>query len=393
MTDHKNRFELHFDPSSHRRVIAGHEVIIHCHHYNSRLQRTIEGAQAVDGTSIFVSTAAEVFRQQLSNVLTEADDESTRWEVAEQLYAHLGYGKIELSARNGDVVRAPESHFVEGWRVGFPARSEPVCSLTRGFVQASFQVAAKRQVVVDEVECMIGGAECCRFEVRDGGAAPPEIQEDVVPRSPGPEHELLESSTVDARAILEAVVAMPIFGGAAGLIPAFNVYLANTPALFYNMVSIRFVEEMTAARMGDIARAQLVYDAETCGMNTFRGILNSAEWEALIAPMVHDTEDTMHGIIAVSNALGWGNWHITALTPYERLQLVSANGYEADGYAALRGPSAQPECLMLRGVAAGVMELVYGEGTLEERFGQYLSTETQCRCTGTDVCAFDVVAA
>ncbi len=44
MTQSHDPFALEYDQESYRRVIAGEEVILHCHHYNSRLQRTLEGA-------------------------------------------------------------------------------------------------------------------------------------------------------------------------------------------------------------------------------------------------------------------------------------------------------------------------------------------------------------
>ena len=45
---------------------------------------------------------------------------------------------------------------------------------------------------------------------------------------------------------------------------------------------------------------------------------------------------------------------------------------------------------MLTGVAAGVMELVYGEGTIEERFGTFASREQRCISRGDSSCNFNV---
>jgi hypothetical protein len=174
-----------------------------------------------------------------------------------------------------------------------------------------------------------------------------------------------------------------------GLIPAFSVYLANTPADFYNQISIGFVEAMRALGREKAATRLLVSDAEHCGMNTFRGIMHSPEWDGLIAPMVRDRSDALHAIIAISNALGWGDWHVTAHTP-TTLALESRHGYEAVGYLQFRGQAASPRCAMLTGVAAGVMELVYGEGTLAERFGTFASSERGCVACGGPSCGFAV---
>jgi hypothetical protein len=133
----------------------------------------------------------------------------------------------------------------------------------------------------------------------------------------------------------------------------------------------------------------LVADAEHCGMNTFRGIMHSPEWDGLIAPMVRDQADALHAIIAISNALGWGDWHVTAHDP-AHLALESRHGYEAVGYREFRGQAETSRCAMLTGVAAGVMELVYGEGTIEERFGTFASREDTCVACAHPGCSFVV---
>ncbi len=96
--------------------------------------------------------------------------------------------------------------------------------------------------------------------------------------------------------------------------------------------------------------------------------------------MIQEEGDNIFGVLAVSNALGWGDWHILEHEIGESLQLASSRGYEARGYAEYRGDSTRAECLMLTGFAAGIMELLYGEGSIRERFGQFLSYEDDCLC-------------
>lgn len=62
---------------------------------------------------------------------------------------------------------------------------------------------------------------------------------------------------------------MPIYGNEQGLIPAFGVYLANTPADYYNLVNIRFLKEMTAIGKFSAAKELLLNAGETCAMNTY----------------------------------------------------------------------------------------------------------------------------
>lgn len=401
-TNISERFELRFDPASHRRRIAGTDVILHCHHYNSRIQRTIESAQAVDGRGLFVATAEEVFAAQLATAFLAEDDERTRLDVAAALYSHLGYGTLDFSSLSAGVVLAPTSHFAEGWRAGFPNAGRPVCSLTAGYLQAALHAITGDRVRVEEEQCTLQDDTApCRFRVHRDRAEPPSSGT-TGRRSPSALDSassvtqlppIERSHNVDAAAILDALVALPLVGDASGLVPAFNVYLASTPADFYNLVCIRFVEAMTSHGLGTLAREQLISDAESCGMNTFRGIMASTEWDALVAPMIRDERDPLFAIIAVSNALGWGNWHVSEYHAPDRARFVSLNGYEAQGLLDWAERVTEPGCLMLTGVAAGILELLHGVGTIEERFGQYFSQETACRGVGDDHCKFEVEVA
>jgi predicted hydrocarbon binding protein len=385
------RLTMQYEPATYRRRIAGHDVIIHCHHYNARLQRTIEGARGIDGKGILVGAAEVVFGDQLARALRPGDDEATRWAVAELLYRHLGFGRIDLSRIGEGIVTADSSHFVEGWLAGLGETTDNVCSFTEGYLQGAVHAVTGAAVRVREVECMARGAERCRFEIdrgeRPAVAANHKELAIAIPREPGGPY--VKSANVDEQAIIDAVVGMPMIGDDAGLIPAFSVYLANMPADFYNRICIGFVEAMRALGRDKAAIRLLVSDAEHCGMNTFRGIMHSPEWDGLIAPMVRDRADALHAIIAISNALGWGDWHVTAHTP-RTLALESRYGYEAVGYREYRGLAAAPQCAMLTGVAAGVMELVYGEGTVEERYGTFSAREERCVSCGEASCNFAV---
>lgn len=391
MTRIEDRFALHYDPASHRRVIAGKSVIIHCHHYNARIQRTIEGSDVIDGRAIIRSAAETVFAEQIRAALREGDDAATKRSVAEQLYAHLGYGRIDLSEVAVGRASASASHFVEGWLAGLGKAERSVCTLTEGYLQAALWVTTGTLVDVRERECVAKGDAACVFELVEGRrtAIMPNGKHalDFVAKSDGV---YLHSPNVDEQTLIDAIVALPVQGNAEGLIPAFSVYLANTPADFYNLACIRFVEAMAAQRRAKAARRMLIADGETCAMNTFRGIMNSAEWDALVAPMIRETRDRMFALVAISNALGWGNWHIVAHPSPHAMVLESLNGYEALGFGEYRGRSADPTCYMLTGVAGGLLELVYGTGTIEERLGTCTMHEPACICQGHPACRIEV---
>ncbi len=389
--DLPTRLAMQYEPTIYRRRIAGQDVIIHCHHYNARLQRTIEGARGIDGKGILVAAAEAVFGEQLTQVLRPEDSLATRWALAELLYRHLGFGRLDLSQIEAGEVSAASSHFVEGWLAGLGQSERNVCTFTEGFVQGVVHAITGAAVQVRETACMARGAPRCEFTVDRGERGPVAVNHKqpaiAAPEAAGGPY--LRAVNVDEQAIIDAVVGIPMVGDEVGLIPAFSVYLANMPADFYNLISIGFVEAMRALGREKAATRLLVSDAEHCGMNTFRGIMHSPEWDGLIAPMVRDRADALHAIIAISNALGWGDWHVTEHTA-SSLALESRHGYEAVGYRQLRGQAETPRCAMLTGVAAGVMELVYGEGTVEERYGTFAAEERSCVACGESSCNFVV---
>lgn len=385
----QDRFRLGYDVENYRRIVAGKEVILHCHHYNSRLQNTIESAARIDGKKIITSAAEAVFRAHIVDALAAGDDLATKWAVAEGLYAHLGYGRLDCSKIDKGVVTASASHFVEGWNAGFPGRSKEACTFTEGYLQGAIHAVTGSTVYVRERACMISGAKECSFEVIADRRDPIRTySKKTLSFRPKDASGFEQSPNIDSRKIIDALVEMPIMGNDDGLIPAFGVYLASTPADFYNLICIEFVEAMSVQDLLPTARKLLVFDAETCAMNTFRGIMASPEWDGLVAPMIREKADNLFGIIAISNALGWGNWHVRQHTAGKSLTMESLNGYEALGYAEMRGRAPLPQCFMLTGVSAGIMELVYGTGSIQERFGTYKPEETGCISCGGPSCSF-----
>jgi predicted hydrocarbon binding protein len=389
--DIRSRFALVYDRALHRRVIGKKEVIIHCHHYHSRIQNTIEGASGIDGKGILSTAAEAVFTEQLRDVIRKEDALETRWAVAAALYAHLGFGLLDFSQVEQGVVTSSSSHFVAGWNACFPERTAPACTFTEGYLQAAVSTILGELVYAHEETCMVSGAPECRFTLKRGRDVPMEvIDRKPVSFVPHAAEGFLRSPNVDEKVILDALVAMPIYGNDQGLIPQFGVYLANTPADFYNLVFIRFLEAMAKQGLFRTAKKLMTFEAEACSLNTFRGIMSSPEWDGLVAPMVKQEEDTLFGVVAISNGLGWGNWHVKQHTPHALLEMVSLNGYEALGGLELRGKASTPQCMAFTGLAAGIMELIYGEGSPQDRFGTYESTEQECISCGAPHCAFRV---
>ncbi|MCB0385299.1 MAG: hypothetical protein KDD43_07885, partial [Bdellovibrionales bacterium] len=63
-------------PTEGDRVLAGEHLVIHCHHYNSRLQRSLENCSLVDGKAIFKEAAERTFFRQIRAAAGERKLES-----------------------------------------------------------------------------------------------------------------------------------------------------------------------------------------------------------------------------------------------------------------------------------------------------------------------------
>lgn len=311
--------------------------------------------------------------------------------MAEQLYGHLGYGSLNFDHVDQDLITANSSHYVEGWKTRFQNAHRPVCTFTESYLQGDIYSVTGETVTVTETHCINAGDEYCRFEINRDRSIPITFsRKKAIAFDPLPANNNQNVSNIDEQKIIDALVEMPFIGNQQKLIPSFNVYLANTPADFYNLICIRFLEAMERENLYTTAKELLLFAGEVCALNTLRGILISSEWFELIAPVVWEEADCLYGLIAVTNALGWGNWHILEYEPEERLKVEALNGYEALGYLEYRGQSQTARCLMLTGISTGIMELIHGEGTVEERVGTYVSEETSCMCCQQPSCIFEV---
>jgi hypothetical protein len=169
------------------------------------------------------------------------------------------------------------------------------------------------------------------------------------------------ANPVDYEGIYGAVTGLPLAGDEHGIIPAFGVYLTHHYANYYNRISFEFERQLTE-QFGDfgreVAEPLLVEAGHVCAFNTFGGIMTSPEWDALIRPSLQTREDWVHGMVAVVNALGWGRWQVTSVTP-ACAEFVVHDDYESVGHLAMYGPTDHDISYLARGGVAGVMDLVY----------------------------------
>jgi hypothetical protein len=188
---------------------------------------------------------------------------------------------------------------------------------------------------------------------------------------------------VDRKKVIDEMSKITVEANADGIIPAFNVFVNQLPAKFWNEFSKRMVEAVS----DDIKEAVeelLINAAHECGYHTGYGIITSKEWEAVVGPMVGSAEDTLHGAFAVFTAWGWADSEIVELVPGEKMVVRAYDYYEADladDYPGKKTP--RPMAYMIRGVCGAFMDLAYG-GTYDPKgkTGLYTFRCKQTACIG-----------
>ena len=386
-------------PEAHLASIGGEPHVFHCHHYNCFLQKAItDQAPLFEVKSLLTQPAAEVVFAQLT-ALGDVD--------VEELHRHLGFGVLDSSklTASGGVAVVKGSHYALGWISKYEKAAEPVCFFAAGFIEAVARHRFKGNFEVTETACVASGARECRFEVKVGGRA-------MLPPSPGmgkrtefpPRPAFATQTSVDEAAIVTACGGLPLNGTIEGKIDAFGVSLTRHYANYYNLLGYRFDQQMEAVAGPAAAiavRLLLVEAGQVCAFNTFGGIMESAEWEGLIKPMIKTTEDWVYGMVSVVNALGWGRWSVASLTPGERLEVVIDGSYESNGYLAAFGTSTTPRCYLGTGGTSGLMNLIYHADIMsrpaltpalyEKTFNDgrfFVAREVECRTMGAKACRF-----
>ncbi len=407
--------EIKVDKKNYLKFSYGEPLVIHCNHYNIFLQRTIEDPEYINTTPVLINSAVSVTYSHLKELILinpTLNSPETRLNAAASIFKTFGYGLLDFSFNNvssaGGDVYSPIQHYGFAWKIKWGLRKTPVDFFTTGFIAASFAVAydkPQEYYFVEELECIAKGDQQCRFYVT--------VAEDpiLIKTSPKSGNLLSEipqrenpTNNINENVVNNAILKMSLLGNEEGLIPAFGAYLTHMFANYYNMVSYEFENMMVlkkGERMRNVSRAMLVEAGHVCAFNTFGGIMESAEWHALITPMIKNREDWVHGIVAIVNSFGWGKVTIKELIPNERLTIIVDGSYESNGYLAMYGISDKPKCYLQTGGTAGIMNLLYfgditTKPTLNETFynelfgneNNFKAIETKCRCMGDPHCEF-----
>ncbi|MGQ9652159.1 MAG: hypothetical protein ACUVXJ_18840 [Phycisphaerae bacterium] len=162
---------------------------------------------------------------------------------------------------------------------------------------------------------------------------------------------------IDRKRVIQSLSKIQAVSNDQGLIPSFGVLVNQLPTKFWN----GFGERLTRGVGPDTLEAAewlLINAAHECGYHTGYGIITSEEWKSVVAPMVQNTEDVLHGAFAVFTAWGWAKSEIVELVPNEKMVVRAYDYYEQD--VVSYGASAKPSAYMIRGVCAAFMDLAYG---------------------------------
>ena len=393
-------------PTKWRHILQGREpVIFHCHHFNLYLQQTILDARNFVRTPDILRKVAEsVVYSSLSSI--GGKDEKGRKELAESVFRQNGFGLLDLSqvGEKGGTAYLPQSHFARGYllREGEKA-DEPQCFFARGFIQGALSVIYEKKpgaYRAEEKKCIALGHERCEIEV--------ELLEPgtFVDRSDGFEGVDMTEPDIEGKwgninpdKIYQAMAQLKLVGNDEGLIPAFGVLLTNMYANWYNFISFKTAELIKDETQDNLAYDLFVESGHVCAFNTFGGIMESAEWDALVKPMIKTREDWIYGILAIANCLGWGTWLVDELKPGEFIRVRAYNHYEQVGFRTKYNLAGEGTCWLLTGGVAGLMNLLYkGDITqkphLDREFYELLfrkgrmfrGREIQCTSQGAPYC-------
>lgn len=360
-----------FDAERNAYLIEEEPAILHCHHYNCYLQAvildTVEYLPEVH--DILIDAAHEIAYSQFTKLFEHQKDLEIphRKILVEDYYRFAGYGLIDLSQtqESGGIVKTKSEHYAIGWKSKFSSCSVPISFFTTGFLAGAIEAIYGLDLgslTGDQRKCIAMGDEVSEFHIF---RATNHSLFESVGEGTYQFHSINQplKTRVDYSAIREALVNMPIEGDInTGLIDAFGVLLTRHYANYYCNISNAFLN-LFKLKMGNDGLATaidlLTEAGHVCAFNTFGGIMQSNEWNGMIRPMLDDSDDWIHGIVAVVNALGWGFWEVDDFVPNELLRLRIFSGYEANNYLKKYGESSVPISFLATGGTAGIMNLIY----------------------------------
>lgn len=193
---------------------------------------------------------------------------------------------------------------------------------------------------------------------------------------------------IDRKKIIKEMSKVSVIGNEEGLIAAFNVYVQQLPADFWNGFARRIVNYVPDDLV-ESAEELLVNAALECGYHTGYGIITSDEWNRIVKPMIEkEPEDILHGAFAVFTAWGWAKSEVIDIVPKEKMVVRAYDYYESD--IMQYGNASRPCAYMIRGVSSAFMDLAYGNKPYPDGMGTFTCTQTKGIELGDDYGEFVV---
>lgn len=191
---------------------------------------------------------------------------------------------------------------------------------------------------------------------------------------------------VNREQLVGALLQLPLLPNENGIIPVFGSYLVTVDNEFmYNLTS-RVLLGVGKEKSKEVSDA-FIHSVKECVYHTFRGIITSAEWEAVAGPMIKNKEDEIYSLVALTDIFGAGRIEITELVPNEKLAIRVDNSIDVAPWLKEYGKQDHPRCYVFTACAAGYMDLVYG-GEYPKSLGTFESKEVKCKTMGDKYCEF-----
>ncbi len=365
---------IELDRARRRMALGGEPLVLHCHHYNTFLQRTILDASYLDSRPFLVGAAEALARAQLASLLDAAGckTEAERTALAAAVYERLGFGRLDLSGLGpgGGTVQSPGTHYSLAWKLKFGPHREPVDHFTTGWLAGALGAVhglERGTVTARQEACLAAGDPDCRYLLGRGPSDFALFEAAGMGPLAAPSHEPYPDCGPGYDAVYDGLTSVELVPGDDGLIPAFGVYLTYHYANYYNRISFEFERKLRAEYGRDameIARPLLVEAGHVCAFHTFGGLMTSTEWDALVRPALVCPADWVHAAAAAAGALGWGRWELRSISEREAVFAIR-DDYESLGYLAMYGFADHPVSYLAEGVASGIMDLVF-LGRVEE---------------------------
>ncbi|MEN3040631.1 MAG: hypothetical protein ABDH66_03710 [Bacteroidia bacterium] len=393
-------------------VLGGEPHVVHCHYYNHFLQTSIEDAEGIYPVEeVLVWTAQEIAHSLFKSLFkdTGVTDYRERKAIVEAVYTQCGYGKInlaDLSAEGGEV-RTPYEHYAYTYAATFPPRPKGkrgVAYFSQGYLAGALEAIYDLplgSVGSQQVACLTqGDSEVVWHFYRLANPLPlkPSIGEGAFQTG-----SLVQfpATRIPYAQIRDAVLSLPFIPDSeTGLIEGFGVVLTFTPGNYYALISERHMQRMIQAlgkEIEPLVLDMLIESGHVCAFNTLGGIMQSAEWDAVVRPYIDTPEDWLHGIMAALPAIGWGIVSCTNQPSSAEWSVCLTNWYESTALSALSPAQRHLDhSPFARGLFAGVMALIYKARIYERRltfdghlyrelFGEgriYQATFTESRLRG-----------